>query len=57
VRGALESAEQSNTPVVIASWRETDVLQRLERGVHVGTRVIANKSLHAPSASAPAYTP
>lgn len=57
VRGALESAEQSNTPVVIASWRETDVLQRLERGEHVGTRVIADKSLHAPSASAPAYMP
>ncbi|MBM4101606.1 MAG: acetylglutamate kinase [Phycisphaerae bacterium] len=47
VRGALESAERSNTPVVIASWRETDVLQRLERGERVGTRVIAGEQLRS----------
>lgn len=57
VHGALESAERSNTPVVIASWREANVLQRLERGEHVGTRVIAGEPPHAPRSSAHARMP
>jgi len=47
VRGALEAAQRSHTPVVIASWREANLLERLDRGEEVGTRVIAGESLGA----------
>jgi acetylglutamate kinase len=47
VRGALEAAQRSHTPVVIASWREPNLLERLDRGEQVGTRVIAGGSLGA----------
>ncbi len=54
VRGAIEAAERSRTPVVIASWREADVLQRLERGERVGTRVLAGEPQRPARATSPA---
>lgn len=57
VRGALESAERSNTPVVIASWRDATVLQRLQRGEHVGTRVMTGELPRTSHPSAHASTP
>lgn len=41
VRAALECAEQAGCPVVIASWKEPEVLAGLTRGERIGTRIVA----------------
>ncbi len=40
VRGALDAAERSNVPVVIASWSNPAALEALASGTSVGTRVL-----------------
>lgn len=49
VRGAVQAAERSGVPVVIASWSDPAALGALAHGGPVGTRVVA---AHAPSTAA-----